>query len=114
MTRGIAAFLLLALCALPASAGDPTGYWRREIAAGRAPDSAWWNSLEARGGGLCCSYADGLSVRDVDWDTANGHFRVYARGWIIGSTPIPDGWIEVPDAAIVREPNLYGQAVVWP
>jgi len=53
-------------------------------------------------------------VRDVDWDTANGHFRVYARGWIIGSTPIPDGWIEVPDAAIVREPNLYGQAVVWP
>ncbi len=99
------AFMVLALIwfgsmlvSWPAHAGDPTGYWKREIAAGRAPKAEWWGGLEARGGGLCCSHADGLSVKDVDWDTKDGHYRVYARGWIIDKTAIPDGWIDVPDA----------------
>lgn len=97
-----------------AHAGDPTGFWRREIAAGRAPSSEWWNGLHDKHARPCCSHADGLKVEDVDWDSKDGHYRVYARGWKIAGVNIPDGWIEVPDNAVIDEPNLYGSAVVWP
>ena len=73
---------------------------------------AWFNKL-ASGKGLCCSFADGVSVEDVDWDTGGdnkatqsegGHYRVRLNGQ----------WIDVPDAAVVTEPNKFGPAVVWP
>jgi hypothetical protein len=36
----------------------------------------WFNSL-ASDRGLCCSFADGVKVEDVDWDsTAEGKYRV--------------------------------------
>jgi hypothetical protein len=49
------------------------------------------------------------SVADVDWDTQRGstgemHYPVYLLG----------AWREVPDAAVITEPNRYGMAVVWP
>ena len=32
---------------------------------------------------MCCSFADGLSISDVDWDTHNNHYRVLLHGeWI--------------------------------
>ena len=58
----------------------------------------------ASGKGLCCSFADGFSVQDVDWDTQEGHYRVRIYGQ----------WFVVPDAAVVTEPNRFGPAVVWP
>ena len=66
---------------------------------------AWFDKL-ASGKGLCCSFADGVAVEDVDWDTggAGGRYRVRLDG----------RWIEVPDAALVTEPNKFGRAVVWP
>jgi hypothetical protein len=54
--------------------------------------------------GLCCAFADGASLQDVDWDTQVGHYRVRIQG----------EWIVVPDAAVVTEPNRFGLAVVWP
>ena len=63
----------------------------------------WFDKL-ASGKGLCCSFADGFKVEDVDWDTQNGRYRVRLNGQ----------WIIVPDNALVTEPNKFGPAVVWP
>ena len=63
----------------------------------------WFDQL-ASGKGLCCSFADGVSVQNVDWDTQNGRYRVRIQGQ----------WVVVPDAAVVTEPNRFGPAVVWP
>jgi hypothetical protein len=68
-----------------------------------SPLKPWFDRL-ASGKGLCCSFADGFSVQDVDWDTQDGHYRVRIYGQ----------WFVVPDLAVVTEPNRFGRAVVWP
>jgi hypothetical protein len=68
-----------------------------------SPLKEWFDRLASKNG-LCCAFADGVSVQDVDWDTQDGHYRVRVQG----------EWIEVPDAAVVTEPNRFGPAVVWP
>jgi hypothetical protein len=108
------AFALMCALAKIALAGDPTGYWAREIEAGRAPPAEWWHGLANKKQGLCCSHADGLRLDNVDWDAKDGHYRVYFRGVTIATTVIPDGWVDVPDDAVVETPNKYGPAVVWP
>ncbi len=73
---------------------------------GRFADSLlkpWFDKL-ASGKGLCCSFADGVKVEDVDWDTQDGRYRVRLQGQ----------WVVVPDMALVTEPNRFGPAVVWP
>jgi hypothetical protein len=66
-----------------------------------SPLKPWFDRL-ASGNGLCCSFADGFSVQDVDWDTQDGHYRVRIYGQ----------WYVVPDPAVVTEPNRFGPAVV--
>jgi hypothetical protein len=68
-----------------------------------SPLKSWFDQL-ASGKGLCCSFADGVSVQDVDWDTLNGRYRVRLHG----------EWVLVPESAVVTEPNKFGPAVVWP
>lgn len=68
-----------------------------------SPLKQWFDQL-ASGKGLCCSFADGVSVQDVDWDMQEGRYRVRLNGQ----------WVVVPDAAVVTEPNRFGPAVVWP
>ena len=68
-----------------------------------SPLKSWFDQL-ASGKGLCCSFADGFSVDNVDWDTQDGHYRVRLYG----------EWIVVPDNAVVTEPNKFGPAIVWP
>ena len=68
-----------------------------------SPLKEWFDRLASKNG-LCCAFADGVSVQDVDWDTQDGHYRVRIQG----------EWIEVPDAAVITEPNRFGPAVVWP
>ncbi len=68
-----------------------------------SPLKGWFDSL-ASSKGLCCSFADGVSIQDVDWDTRDGNYRVRLHG----------EWIVVPDAAVVTQPNKFGRAVVWP
>lgn len=67
------------------------------------PLHAWFDGL-ASGKGPCCSFADGLTIRDPDWDSQDGHYRVMLNG----------EWQIVPDDALVTEPNKFGPAVVWP
>jgi hypothetical protein len=64
---------------------------------------AWFERL-ASGKGLCCSFADGRTVEDPDVDMQGDHYRVRVDGV----------WYDVPDKALVTEPNRLGQAVVWP
>jgi hypothetical protein len=68
-----------------------------------SPLKSWFDKLKS-GKGLCCSFADGVAVEDVDWETKDGHYRVRVNGV----------WMDVPDAAVVTEPNKFGAAVVWP
>jgi hypothetical protein len=64
---------------------------------------AWFDSLRS-GRGPCCSDADGAAVSDVDWESKDGHYRVRLGG----------EWIDVPDDALVTEPNRAGRTMVWP
>jgi len=63
----------------------------------------WFESLKS-GKGPCCSDADGSAVSDVDWETTGSHYRVRIDG----------EWIDVPDEAVITEPNRIGRAMVWP
>ena len=63
----------------------------------------WFESLRS-GRGPCCSDADGSVVADPDWEVKDGHYRVKIDG----------NWYNVPDEAVLTQPNLYGQTMVWP
>jgi len=65
--------------------------------------NGWFDKL-ASGRGLCCSNADGFAVADPDWDSKNGHYRVR----------LENKWIDVPDEALITEPNRAGRTMVWP
>jgi hypothetical protein len=86
-----------------ASAGSIVTLARDDGRYANDPLHAWFDRL-ASGKGLCCSFADGFRIEDVDWDTRNGHYRVRLHG----------EWTVVPDNALVTEPNKFGPAVVWP
>jgi hypothetical protein len=79
--------------------------WPRDLNGryANSPLKQWFDQLASRNG-LCCSFADGFKIEDVDWDTQDGHYRVRLHG----------EWIVVPDPAVVTEPNRFGPAVVWP
>ncbi len=63
----------------------------------------WFNRLTS-GRGLCCSFEDGFAVSDVDWESKDGHYRVR----------LENIWIDVPDEALITEPNRVGSTMVWP
>jgi hypothetical protein len=64
---------------------------------------AWFDTLKS-GKGPCCSDADGTAVSDVDWESRNGHYRVRLEG----------DWVDVPEEAVITEPNRVGRTMVWP
>jgi hypothetical protein len=92
--------LALALTAVSSGLGqarDPDGRYAN------SPLKQWFDSLRS-GKGPCCSDADGAAVADVDWESKNGHCRVRLDG----------DWIDVPDEAVITEPNRVGRTMVWP
>ena len=68
-----------------------------------SPLKPWFDRL-ASGKGLCCSFADGFSVQDVDWDTQDGHYRVRTYGQ----------WLDVPDDAVVTEQTVSALPLCGP
>ena len=88
--------VLLLLCC-PALARDLDGRYAN------SPLKPWFDHL-ASGKGLCCSMADGETVADPDWESKDGHYRVQLQ----------EGWIDVPDDAVITEPNRAGRTMVWP
>jgi hypothetical protein len=96
------ALAVAALCVSAFVSGSLLAHDNGQFA--NSPLKAWFDRL-ASSKGLCCSFADGVSIQDVDWDTTqDGRYRVRLNGQ----------WIVVPDAAVVTEPNRFGPAVVWP
>ena len=89
-------FILLSCCEM-AFARDPDGRYAQ------SPLKSWFDGLRS-GKGPCCSDADGSVVIDGDWESRNGHFRVKVDG----------EWIDVPDDAVLTEPNRDGRTIVWP
>jgi hypothetical protein len=69
----------------------------------------WFQNLHSEKG-YCCSDSDGNVIKDTEWQSVNDpakpnvHYRV----------KIKDAWVDVPDAAVLNMPNLYGQTMVWP
>lgn len=62
----------------------------------------WFDGLSS-GKGPCCADADGNVLQDADWESRDGHYRVLING----------KWIDVPDEAVIKVPNLYGLTMVW-
>jgi hypothetical protein len=89
--------LMLSLAADPGAARDPDGRYAN------SPLKQWFDSLRS-GKGPCCSDADGYALSDVDWESANGHYRVRIEG----------EWHDVPEDAVITEPNRVGRTMVWP
>src|SRR5467141_1739588 len=84
--------ILLLLCS-PALAHDP----------GHPELNDWFDRLTS-GRGRGCSFADGYAVSDVDCESKDGHHR----------GRLENKWIDVPDDALITEPNRAGRTMVWP
>lgn len=91
--------LVMALFAYRAYARDADGRYAN------SPLKSWFDGLRS-GRGPCCSDADGTALSDVDWETSKDgkHYRVRVQ----------DQWIDVPDDAVLTEPNRAGKTMVWP
>jgi len=94
--RKILAVLVIALMPMLAHAHDK----RHPVT---PQQKTWFDSLKS-GKGPCCSDADGSVLTDNDWETRDGHYRVFIDG----------KWYDVPDDAVLKGPNLYGPTMVWP
>jgi hypothetical protein len=71
----------------------------------RRPEKLAREMLSLKSGkGPCCSDADGTALSDVNWQSGNGHYRVRLDG----------EWVDVPDDAVITEPNRVGRTMVWP
>jgi len=80
-----------------------------------SPLKEWFDGLRS-GKGPCCSDADGSAVTDADWETKDGHYRVRIPRSTIPHTgeKIEMIWVDVPDDAVITEPNRVGRTMVWP
>lgn len=92
----IGVVIILILIVSPARARDDGRY-------GNSPLKQWFDALKS-GKGPCCSDADGSAVSDVDWESKDGRYRVRLEG----------EWWDVPDDAVITEPNRAGRTMVWP
>ena len=68
-----------------------------------SPLKPWFDNLKS-GRGPCCSDADGYALADPDWESKSGRYRVRIDG----------EWHDVPDDAVITEPNRAGRTMVWP
>jgi hypothetical protein len=69
-----------------------------------SPLKPWFDSLRSAKG-YCCSDADGHPMTEGDWRLSDDgrHYRVSIEG----------RWWDVPDNAVILEPNLAGRPMVW-
>jgi hypothetical protein len=104
-TRRLKALATIASAMLLVASASHLGHARdRGQYANSSPElKTWFEGLKS-GKGPCCSDADGTAVSDVDWESGNGHYRVRLDGQ----------WVDVPDEAVITEPNRIGRTMVWP
>jgi hypothetical protein len=70
---------------------------------GQLPGHDWVKSLHSPAGAWCCDISDGRALVDADWRSKDGHYQVKLR----------EQWLDVPDDAVIGEPNRLGQTIVW-
>jgi hypothetical protein len=76
----------------------------------QSPLKPWFDQLKNGRGVPCCSDADGSALSDVDWESKDGHYRVHIP-FRPGGAP---EWVDVPEDAVITEPNRAGKTMVWP
>lgn len=82
----------------------------------------WFPTLHSRGNIWCCDgpRKDALHLRDADWETKDGHYRVRVPKDIdsfnraIAGEDVETEWVDVPDDAVIDAPNRAGATLVWP
>jgi len=76
---------------------------------------AWFDGLRS-GKGPCCSDADGSALSDTDWESKDGHYRVRVPryGYALDGQKQELIWVDVPEEAVISEPNRVGRTMVWP
>jgi hypothetical protein len=94
----------MALATVPALGCDVDGRYKE------SPLHDWFEHL-ASGKGLCCLYADSYVIRDADWQSKDSCYRVRVPN---GPSSEDMVWIDVPDDAVITEPNKAGRTMVWP
>lgn len=84
----------------------------------------WFAKLRSKSG-PCCDGSDALHLRDVEWTTQNkkeSHYRVMVPKTADLYRSASNGqdmkkgdteWVDVPDDALVTEPNLDHSTLVW-
>jgi hypothetical protein len=97
IVRVVAGTLIMLTLMLPARARDDGRYQNVDPTI-----KAWVKSLTDRQGNNCCDTADGYPA-EVEWDNDTGRYRVRIDG----------AWYDVPDEAVITQPNRLGYAVVW-
>jgi hypothetical protein len=110
MTRFGCTLLLIALAAPFGHARD-----RGQFVNTSAELKAWFDSLRS-GKGPCCSDADGSAISDSDWESKDGHYRVRVPryGYMREGQQQELVWVDVPEEAVISEPNRVGRTMVWP
>jgi hypothetical protein len=93
-----------ALVTLPAVGRD------LDVRYNSSPLHDWFEHL-ASGKGLCCSFADGYAIQAADWQSKDDHHRVRVPKMANSQDTI---WVDVPDEAVITEPNKAGRTMVWP
>lgn len=88
--------LIAALFHHPARARDDGRYANSTL-------KPWFDGLKSKKW-PCCSDADGFALSDVDWESKDGKYRVR----------IESRWWDVPEDAVLTQPNLAGKTMVWP
>jgi hypothetical protein len=103
----------LSLIALAASFGHARD--RGQFVNTNAELKAWFDGLRS-GKGPCCSDADGSAISDADWESKGGHYRVHVPryGYVLDGQPQELVWVDVPEEAVIAEPNRVGRTMVWP
>jgi len=103
----------LALIALAAPLGHARD--RGQFVNTNAELKAWFDGLRS-GKGPCCSDADGSALSDSDWDSKDGHYRVRVPrlGYVLEGQRQELVWVDVPEEAVISEPNRVGRTMVWP
>jgi hypothetical protein len=104
--QGILAFLLGLTLSFALHATLARAYWKPEYAQLSPKMQKWFQGLRSDQSLVpCCDLADGKAPedQDVEYDTKGDHYRVRIKG----------KWYDVPDDAVIKQPNLYGRTVVW-
>ena len=100
------------LLALPLASGQARDLDGRYA---NSPLKQWFDSLKS-GKGPCCSDADGSALSDTDWESKDGHYRVRIPrlGHVLDGQQQELVWVDVPEEAVISEPNRVGRTMVWP